>query len=484
MKKIKELMYVSACLLGMTAILNSCEDKPGPDPGPEPTPPALTGQTIMVPNETNVEVEVSMEMTDDWFVSNSNTWFTVYPLSGVAGTANLTITVLEDNPELTEKVSYFVINEGGTDKAYYVVQDVTPGIVLKNTSSSISDSGGEISITFNSNVDVDVESGVDWISVGSIAEDSILLADNSTYSKLKTYTVAVSVSANDGEVREGDVLINGTVDESNSLSETFTISQMGELVADYSRDFYRRSFLAKFSATWCGPCYSASDQIHQAMEQVPGRIELAQYMSSSSGGGLAEWDGGDEYYSYLYQNGIIEGYIPAMMWNNYVAWESSNSLVSYLTSLTNESVEELPAHTVIGGLVDCDGSKVNVEIGIASKETAEYKISVFLLEDSLLYAGCAGGSTYPNNDIIREELTSGMWGEPISLSSNTVTEVSYSCDVPSYVEDIDNLHVMVVVYRAGTFVTTTGLPSCDLGYVVDNVVDIPVNGFAIFDYED
>ena len=121
MKKIKELMYVSACLLGMTAILNSCEDKPGPDPGPEPTPPALTGQTIMVPNETNVEVEVSMEMTDDWFVSNSNTWFTVYPLSGVAGTANLTITVLEDNPELTEKVSYFVINEGGTDKAYYVV---------------------------------------------------------------------------------------------------------------------------------------------------------------------------------------------------------------------------------------------------------------------------------------------------------------------------------------------------------------------------
>jgi len=483
MKEMKKLLYATVCLLGMTA-LYSCNEKPEPEPGP--TPPAITGQTIMVPNEANAVVEVSMEMESEWEISNSNTWFTVNPLSGAAGPVNFKITVLENNPELTEKVAWFVIRRDADDpgKAYYVVQDVTPGIVLKNTSSSISDSGGEISITFNSNVDVDVESGVDWISVGSIAEDSILLADNSTYSKLKTYTVSVSVSANDGEVREGDILINGTVDESNSLSETFTISQMGELVADYSRDFYRRSFLAKFSATWCGPCYSASDQIHQAMEQVPGRIELAQYMSSSSGGGLAEWDGGDEYYSYLYQNGIIEGYIPAMMWNNYVAWESSNSLVSYLTSLTNESVEELPAHTVIGGLVDCDGSKVNVEIGIASKETAEYKISVFLLEDSLLYAGCAGGSTYPNNDIIREELTSGMWGEPISLSSNTVTEVSYSCDVPSYVEDIDNLHVMVVVYRAGTFVTTTGLPSCDLGYVVDNVVDIPVNGFAIFDYED
>ena len=296
MKEMKKLLYAAVCLLGMTA-LYSCNEKPEPEPGP--TPPAITGQTIMVPNEANAVVEVSMEMESEWEISNSNTWFTVNPLSGAAGPVNFKITVLENNPELTEKVAWFVIRRDADDpgKAYYVVQDVTPGIVLKNTSSSISDSGGEISITFNSNVDVEVESGVDWISVGSIAEDSILLADNSTYSKLKTYTVAVSVSANDGEVREGDILINGTVDESNSLSETFTISQMGELVADYSRDFYRRSFLAKFSATWCGPCYSASDQIHQAMEQVPGRIELAQYMSSSSGGGLAEWDGGDEYYS-------------------------------------------------------------------------------------------------------------------------------------------------------------------------------------------
>lgn len=472
MRKIKELIFASVCLLGMTVAVSSCVE-PGPD-GPDK--PAITGSTIMLPNEANAVVEVTLDMKSDWNVSNANTWFTVQPLSGVAGQATFTITVLKANPELTEKVASFRINEGDTPTEYYVVQDVTPGMVLASESVAVPSSESEISFVFNSNVDVEVVSAVDWITVGEIAKDSVLLSDNTTYSKFKTYTVNVSVAANDGEIRDGIIEVRGAGD----ISSYFTVSQMGELVADFTRQFYRRSYLAKFSATWCGPCYSASEYIHEAMEEVPNRIEIGTYMSKSQGGGLAEWEGGDTYYEELYYDGIIQGFIPTMIWNNYSLIEGA-AYASTFVSLSNEAVEELPAHTGVAGSVSINGNNVEVLVGIASTESAEYKVSVFLLEDKLTFPGCAGGSDYENNDIIREEMTE-MWGEPVSLSANNVTELKYTCAIPSYVENNDNLHVLVVVYRPGSY-SSPIIGGHDFGTIVDNVVDIPVNSFIVFEYE-
>ena len=55
MRKIKELIFASVCLLGMAVALSSCE---GNETEPEPEVPALTGSTIMVPNEANVTQEI------------------------------------------------------------------------------------------------------------------------------------------------------------------------------------------------------------------------------------------------------------------------------------------------------------------------------------------------------------------------------------------------------------------------------------------
>ena len=342
MKKIKELMYVSACLLGMTAILNSCEDKPGPDPGPEPTPPALTGQTITVPNEANVEVEVSMEMTDDWFVSNSNTWFTVYPLSGVAGTANLTITVLEDNPELTEKVSYFVINEGGTDKAYYVVQDVTPGMTPGAvTSASFNIDGGESSFTIQSNLAIEAIADADWITVGDITSDSVLLADEATYSKYKTYTVNFSVSANDGNARDGYVTVNGIDSVATDIAETFLVQQYGTLAApDYSKDFIRRSLVVRYTGNWCGYCPVMNVALHDAIDQYPDHIvQMNMYQGSGS---LSYPDVN----AFMDHFGIIG--FPTSIFNYYAEVGNQTS-----TAMTTERFVNLAKEAVAKGFADC-----------------------------------------------------------------------------------------------------------------------------------
>lgn len=480
MKSLKKLVYGFVCVLGMTAVLASCEEKPTPDPEPEP---ALTGSTIMVPNEANAVVEISLEMGADWDVSNSNTWFSVQPLSGTAGTATITVTVLDTNPELSEKVASFRINEGDTPTEYFVVQDVTPGMLMENNGVSLSDASQETSFSFSSNFDVTVTSSDDWVTVGEIKEDSVLLADNATYSKLKTYTVNLSAEENGGEVREADIVISGVGVE---MMETFTVSQMGELVADYSRDFVRRSVVVRYTGNWCGYCPAMNLALHDAIDQYPDHI-IAMNMYQGSGD-LSFSD-----INFYMGEFNIQGFPTAIM-NYYCEVGNTSTYQTNTTRFVNlakEAVEDLPANTVLGGVATISGSDIVVDLSLASKNAGDYFLSAFLLEDGIIgsqsdYLGLVDNpSQYDHSNVVRAVFTERM-GDAYSLTANGMEKITLSMPVPSSVKNTDNLHVVVFVSYEGSF--TGGLGDSfvsynNYGYVIDNAVSIPVGGFAIFGYE-
>lgn len=479
MRKINELIFASVCLLGMAVALSSCE---GNGTEPEPEVPALTGSTIMVPNEANVTQEISLEMDADWSVSNSNTWFTVQPLSGAAGTNTLTITVADTNPDLTERVSSFRINEGGTPTEYFVIQDVTPGMTIESNSLAVSGDAQDASFVFRSNVDVEVASESDWITIAGVAEDSVLLADNSTYSKYKTYTVNMSVAENSGDVREGNVLVSAA----NGATETFTVSQMGELVADYSREFLRRSLIVRYTGNWCGYCPAMNLAVHGAIEEYPDHI-VAMNMYQGSGE-LSYPD-----VNYFMNAFNIQGFPTAIM--NYYCEVGNTTAYQQNTerfvNLAKEAVEELPANTVLGGVASVSGNQVVVELSVASKEAGNYYVSAFLLEDGIIgsqsdYTGLVEDTqNYDHSSVMRAGMTAQM-GDSYSLSAQGLEKISLSVEIPSNVENPENLHVVVFTTYDGQFtgsLSDSFITYNDYKYVVDNVVDIPVGGFAIFSYE-
>ena len=77
------------------------------------------------------------------------------------------------------------------------------------------------------------------------------------------------------------------------------------------------------------------------------------------------------------------------------------------------------------------------------------------------------------------------FGSVVTIAEKTVEDLNYSIAVPDYVVDQNNLHVLCVVYKEGSY-SSSVLPSyeCDFGTIVDNAVDIPVNGFVTFKYEE
>ena len=420
----------------------------------------LLGQSIQVPNAEG-QVGVALEFDDSWKVTGTEgDWFYVSPLSGAAGTATLQINVQSLNPEHSERVSSFIVEAGGVATKYMVIQDVTPGIDVSSI-AMVGIQGGEYIFSLKGNVKYDAVPVEDWIEVSSIEYDSTLLSDGSTYSKYMTSRIHMTVTPNEDNVREGSITLNGVDGVTNAV---VNVTQMGRLEADYGSEFLRRSVMMRFTATWCGNCPRMNVGLMDAIEKDPRHIlPLEDYA---------------DYFS-------IDG-LPAGFMNNYaeVGGSYPSAIVqNIINDLAVEAAEDLPANTMAAGSSRIEDGNIVVDLSIASKQAGEYLVSVFVLEDGMVYQQSGGSSDYVHNNVARAEMTP-MWGDAVSLTANGLLEKTFSIPVPESVLDSDNLHILVMLNRKGSFTGSAQYAIYgDYGYVMDNAVSIPVNGFAVFEYE-
>ena len=467
--KFSKILFI---VLGMAFIL-SC--KPGED-GAD----AIIGNSISVPNEVTT-VQTSLEFDSDWTLENRASWFVVTPMRGSAGTANLTISILETNSGLKERAGNFAVTVNGTETLYYVFQDGTPGFSISPDSYTVTSTEQTFAFPVEGNVKYEAVPDVDWLTVTGIQYDSTFLEDNHTYSKYMTSVVNLSIQGNDGEIREGHITLTG---EDGVTTATITVEQIGSLVADYSRTFVRRSLILKFTGTWCQYCPPMSQAIEQAEKDDPDHIiamnlhvnDSFEFMNYSAFTAMFGVDG--------YPRGIV---------NYYTKFESYNlaaPLTEAFLGLAEEAVSDLPSNTVIGGVTRLEKDTVYADISIASKEAGLYALNAFLLEDGLVYPQIGGADDYVHNSVIRVEMTDNLMGDNVSLEANGTYVAQLKVPVPSSVENTDNLHVVVYTTYRGSF---TGNVSAsfqrtpiyrDFGFVVDNAVKIPINTLVNYAYED
>ena len=292
----------------------------------------------------------------------------------------------------------------------------------------------------------------------------------------------MTVAPNEGNVREGSISLNGVDGVTNAV---VNVTQMGNLEADYGREFLRRSVMMRFTATWCGNCPRMNVGLMDAIEKDPRHIlPLTMHVWQSEGG--LNYDKGEDYADYFSIDGLPAGFM-----NNYaeVGGSYPSAIVqNIINDLAVEAAEDLPANTMAAGssrtnTMAAGSSRIEdgnivVDLSIASKQAGEYLVSVFVLEDGMVYEQLGGSSDYVHNNVARAEMTE-MWGDAVSLTANGLLEKTFSIPVPESVLDSDNLHILVMLNRKGSF---TGSAQY-YGYVMDNAVSIPVNGFAVFEYE-
>lgn len=472
-------IILSTVLLLSTALLFSCTEG-GDDQGP-----TQIGNSIFVSNEAGSKVVVSMDFDADWSIANNSGWFVVTPRSGSAGPVDISVSVLDVNPNLKERVTSFDATCGDEVTTYYVIQEGDPGFNIEMPESDVSGISQNYTWVIESNVKYEAVPDADWVNVVAIEYDSVLLDDNITYSKYMTSRLTLAIDANDdGTVRTCGITLNGE----DGVTADLSVNQIGQLSADFSRDFIRRSLAIKFTGTWCTNCPRMSDAIHGAMEDYPDHIVTMSMYDQSSDAPLRFSN-----YSFFASlcgvsnlpTGIVNFYSMVQSW--------SNQLVSQeiYVGLAHEATEELPANTMLGGMMTISSDSIFVNLSIAAKESGNYYLSMFLLEDSVVnyQAGSNLGNEYVHNYVARAIMTRETFGDPISLQGGEVTQITYKMRIPSSgIVDVNNLHVVASLSREGTYSggsePVTNALYGNIGYVLDNVSDFHPSVIVDFAYED
>lgn len=189
----------------------------------------------------------SISITADaaWEVKTSDSWISVTPSSGNAGSQMLSITVLENNSTL-ERTGYVYVNIGGSSKLQIPVVQKGLFIEAKPSSLTFSADADSKQLEINSNTDWSITSIPEWLTANSLSgknnQTITLTAQNNSSAssrngKVKIEKEGLTLSAVVDVLQEG---LSLSVDYSslqfgaNTSTQNITINTIGGWLASSS----------------------------------------------------------------------------------------------------------------------------------------------------------------------------------------------------------------------------------------------------------
>ena len=472
----------AAALLLIAGGLLSCSDDNG---GGEYIPPD-SGVVFVLGGESGSTDTASLSFSSPWQVAVQPDGFEVTPASGDAGDVVMTVTSPASNPRVGEAEASFTVTDGSTESVYRIIQRGLPQTVPALEELSVSQGASESVLAVDANIPFEPEVSSDWLEVQSVtASEPVLLSDGETESDSLRYEIVLRVSENtSGAERTASVVLVSAAGETE-----VSVVQAAPLSVDWEREFFRTSVFLRFTATWCYNCPLMNKAITVVGERMPGRVAAMNMHSTSSEGGLAYWEAGD--YEKLYS---IIGY-PTAVANNLVVVNnisrSLDELAGLVEDVVNEAVESYPARTGIRAESRIDGDMLDIDVSVAVKEADDYRICVYLLENGIVYPqeDYSDGlvKDYVHDGVVRGVLTEDILGDPLpAVEAQEVIEYSIEAEIPRSVLEPGNLSVLVAVVRPGA-AEVQGVRNAeylDLGFIYDNAVSLPADGFVDLKYEE
>ncbi|MCW3806621.1 cellulase family glycosylhydrolase [Plebeiibacterium marinum] len=165
----------------------------------------------------------------DWSIESSETWCTVMPLSGFAGTNAITITSSE-NTSYETRESVVTVKAGDLSKTLTVSQNQDYLLALNQASFNILSDGGDVDVSMQISDDFNVEIDVDWISQKSLKSvaDSILTfkveANNTTLSRQGNITFTLNDITETAVIKQSGIDISIPADETGVESDAMTLA--------------------------------------------------------------------------------------------------------------------------------------------------------------------------------------------------------------------------------------------------------------------
>jgi thiol-disulfide isomerase/thioredoxin len=307
-----------------------------------------------------------------------------------------------------------------------------PPEVFEITPSEITmgSEGGEFSVDVTTNIGYKITSTPAWITELTDGEDTRTHRFRVAPNESDESRSGVIVFCNDREV-----CVPVTVKQGGNDTQAF----------DWNRQFYHRSLILEFSATWCGYCSITDHSLSATHEKYPDRFVSVNVQGNGSNLEFSEHGPLSDLFD-------VSGYPSSYMdfrrkIGNYEADYYSNLFNRYL----EEQEENYPAVTTAALNSSLSGSNLNVDVTLFVKEEGDYKVAVYLTESGIVgyQADHTDGDRYDyrHDDVVRLSLTDVL-GDAFSVTAaNTRLKRSYSVAIPSGY-DRNQLKLLVYIQRA------------------------------------
>ena len=225
-------------------------------------------------------------------------------------------------------------------------------------------------------------------------------------------------------------------------SEPLTVTAF--VVQEEGKDFFRRSLVLDFTATWCVNCPRMEAAFAAAMEARPGRlvpvsVHFVDAFAVEEGTALVTKFGVSEY-----PTAVID-------------MDPSSAFTTTSSELLLSGVDKLlAARPLAGGIRMESGADGSVKVEITAVEAGDYTINVMLLKDGEIAPQTGGETNHVHNNILRQHLKA----ESVHLDEEETATKTFSLNIPSG----DGFKVVAFMEKGATVNNVT---FCRVGETVD-----------------
>jgi len=285
--------------------------------------------------------------------------------------------------------------------------------------------GGTFELTITSNIGYKIESNVDWVKeVESRASNN--------------YVHKFEVLENPAkEPRSGMIIV--CTDEGVCIP--VTVTQKGGTSVETgweSKEFYHRSLVMRFTATWCGNCPTMAANIAEAQYLYSDKIEAIHIHGDGSS---LEFNN----YQTLANIYKITGFPTGV----FDMRRNINNVESIKNAL-DETEENYPTQTGISFYSNLKGNEMNIDLLVYAKAADKYKVTVMLVEDNIIatQSDYTNGTqnNYKHNGVARMAISDVLGDDCSTTEANQVVKKQYNVTVPNDY-NVDNMRIVVYVQR-------------------------------------
>ena len=405
------------------------------------------GGSFTVTVKSNVEYDCTITQGASW-ISAAGTKATV------TDSDHTFIAALNPKDEPREGKIVFSNKALGLSETVTVKQKPVLVFSLTPDKVELDYTGGDFEIQVTSSVDYEIKSLPNWLS----------LTSEPTRAQSKTHSFRARPN-NSEEPRTGNIVFSN----SEGGSQVVTVTQKArEIAVDWSKEFYHRSLIMRFTATWCVFCPMMQSAVLIAQEQYPDKLI---HVALHGGGSDLEFGAGSllqsQYRVNGFPTGIVDGRIKVN--NTEIPVTASNLLAA-----AKQTEQLYSTQTGIYLNSSLSGRDLTIDLTVYAKKAGSYLISVLLLEDGIFNAQTGSESGFAiHNDVARISVTQNT-GESFSITKDySFKDFTYTVKNISSSYKLDKMKILVYVQR--TFSPDPVNQSENYGnYYVDNCVTVPI----------